>query len=110
MCLLCEIIKSHNITLPQILDMKRSRTYPIIVVGNKTDLEDRREIPRAQVERTVRDAWKIPHIETSAKEDHNVGELFKRVLRMISTFQSQQQIERRKKQSRGSGNSCCVLL
>ena len=96
--------------LNQILDMKNTRNYPIIVVGNKSDREEYREVDRAQVERTARDVWLVPHIHTSAKEDHNVTEMFRKVLRMIKSYQdSQQAVKRKQQQTKGDGG-CCVLL
>ena len=95
--------------LNQILDMKKTRNYPIIVVGNKSDLEDLREVDREQAERTTKDLWLVPHIQTSAKEDYNVTEMFRRVLRMINSYQNKQQAAKRK-QYQKSESGCCVLL
>lgn len=94
--------------LNQILDMKNSRSYPIIVVGNKSDREEYREVDREQVERTARDVWLVQHIQTSAKEDHSVSEMFRRVLRMIKSYQDKQQVAKRKQYESKGG--CCVLL
>jgi len=95
--------------LNQILDMKNERHFPIIVAGNKSDREEHREVDRGHVERTAKDVWLVPHIHTSAKEDLNVGELFRRVLRMIKSYQDKQQAVKRKQYSRKS-SGCCVLL
>ncbi|XP_063679457.1 ras-related protein Rap-2a-like [Bolinopsis microptera] len=95
--------------LNQILDMKNERHFPIIVAGNKSDREEYREVDREHVERTAKDVWLVPHIHTSAKEDLNVGELFRRVLRMIKSYQDKQQAVKRKQYSKKS-SGCCVLL
>ena len=81
----------------------------MIVVGNKVDKEVSRDISKEHVERIARDSWSVPHIQTSAKENFNISEMFARVLRLIKNHHDVAVNERRKRmKSRGRG--CCVLL
>jgi len=48
---------------------------PMILVGNKSDLEHVREIPRGEAEEKAAE-WGIPYVETSAKTKENVDEAF----------------------------------
>ena len=54
----------------------------IMVIGNKTDLKDLREISKAEVEQFAK-SHKIEYIETSAKENVNVREAFYRTARSV---------------------------
>ena len=47
----------------------------LLIVGNKIDLEDSREVDRDEVEEFSRRTG-IPHIETSAFTEVNVNEAF----------------------------------
>lgn len=50
---------------------------PIILVGNKTDLEDERQVTKQMVDEALKDQSRIcKYIETSAKHNVNVAQLF----------------------------------
>ncbi|XP_013416273.1 GTP-binding protein Di-Ras2 isoform X2 [Lingula anatina] len=53
---------------------------PIMLVGNKCD-ESYRELPQAEGQTLAR-AWNCHYMETSAKTNHNVKELFQELLQM----------------------------
>ncbi|KAN0036620.1 hypothetical protein ACTFIV_001922 [Dictyostelium citrinum] len=48
---------------------------PIILVGNKVDLESRRQVSRVEADQLAR-SFRIPYIETSAKTRINIEEAF----------------------------------
>ncbi|KAM9965776.1 hypothetical protein ACTFIR_005950 [Dictyostelium discoideum] len=48
---------------------------PIIIVGNKVDLESRRQVSRIEADRLAR-SLRVPYIETSAKTRINIEEAF----------------------------------
>eukprot|EP00035_Acanthoeca_spectabilis_P021810 m.440348 g.440348 ORF g.440348 m.440348 type:complete len:212 (-) comp18508_c0_seq1:121-756(-) len=48
---------------------------PMILVGNKSDLEHMREIQREEAEARAEE-WGIPYLETSAKTKENVDDVF----------------------------------
>lgn len=54
---------------------------PIMIVGNKLDEDEQREVTKSFGE-TLAQVWKCEFIETSAKSNINVKELFQSLLRM----------------------------
>lgn len=58
----------------QILRVKNDENIPFLLVGNKSDLADKRRVPldacreRAQL-------WQVPYVETSAKTRDNVDKV-----------------------------------
>lgn len=67
----------------QILRVKGGdESIPFILVGNKSDLGDRREVP-LHVARDRSEAWKVPYVETSAKTRENVDKVFFDLMREI---------------------------
>ena len=66
----------------KIKEVKDDETLPFIIVGNKSDLTDQRTVPIEEAQ-ALADDWKVPYIETSAKEDQNVQVAFGSVLRQI---------------------------
>ena len=66
----------------QILRVKGDEQIPFILVGNKSDLTDRREVSvRAAQDRAQ--GWKVPYVETSAKTRENVDKVFFDLMREI---------------------------
>jgi len=52
---------------------------PIILVANKCDLEAQRKVPQSDIESTSNE-WKRPYLNVSAKENHNVKEIFENLI------------------------------
>ena len=82
----------------QILRVKNMDTVPMILVGNKSDMFDEREVS-ANEAKLLAEEWGCPQFETSAKTSSNVDEMFSEIVRQMKT---------RQKES-GSGG-CCVVL
>ena len=59
----------------QILRVKVDSQTPMILVGNKADLEDRRDISQSEAEELSK-SWGVRYIETSAKTTDNVDTVF----------------------------------
>jgi Ras homolog enriched in brain len=55
---------------------------PIVLVGNKTDLHMERVVS-AEEGRRLAEAWKAAFLETSAKQNEAVGDIFTTVLNEI---------------------------
>ncbi|XP_066292901.1 ras-related protein Rap-2a-like [Branchiostoma lanceolatum] len=53
---------------------------PVVVVGNKCDMEDKRQVPKEDAELVVELAWQHVFLESSAKERTNVVNIFKQLL------------------------------
>jgi len=89
----------------QILRVKDADDVPMILVGNKCDLEDERVVGKDQGQNLARN-WNSAFLETSAKSKINVNEIFYDLVR---------QINRRNPEAAGRGkknkkkSTCCVL-
>ena len=55
----------------QILRVKGDDSIPFILVGNKSDLTERRQVGLRQAQDRA-EAWRVPYVETSAKTRENV--------------------------------------
>ncbi|KAJ1198467.1 hypothetical protein NDU88_002308 [Pleurodeles waltl] len=67
----------------QIVRVKRYERVPLILVGNKVDLESEREVLAAEG-RSLAQEWGCPFIETSAKSKTMVDELFAEIVRQMN--------------------------
>lgn len=69
---------------------ERSNDVIIVLVGNKTDLNDKREVTTAQGEEEAKKN-NLMFIETSAKVGHNVKALFKRIAQALPGMEGEGQ-------------------
>ncbi|KAJ2746801.1 GTP-binding protein [Coemansia sp. BCRC 34301] len=71
--------KEYNLTIMdttgQILDMTGTSSVGIVLVGTKCDLVDERQVTTKEAQK-VADEFKCPYMETSAKDNKNIEELF----------------------------------
>jgi len=105
-----DLIELHD----QILREKNNSNVPMILVGNKCDLEDERLISKNQGQ-NLATQFNCPFIETSAKLKINVNEIFYNLIRQIDLIYSEhKQTESVKDQSKSKKLSCkrrcCSLL
>ncbi|EFO20282.1 hypothetical protein LOAG_08202 [Loa loa] len=80
-----EAIRLHKL----ILRVKDRDEFPIILVGNKADLDSDRLISRQEAEELAR-RLRVPYVECSAKHRMNVDESFHNLVRLIRNFQQQE--------------------
>ncbi|KAI1160941.1 ras family-domain-containing protein [Nemania serpens] len=66
----------------EIIRIKDDDTVPIVICGNKADLEEQRAVPRARGF-DVSQRWGAPYYETSARNKTNVDEVFTDLCRQI---------------------------
>ncbi|XP_027147546.1 ras-related protein Rap-2a isoform X3 [Larimichthys crocea] len=66
----------------QIIRVKRYQQVPVVLVGNKVDLEEEREVSPSEGQALAED-WGCPFMETSAKSKTMVDELFAEIVRQI---------------------------
>ncbi|XP_072029383.1 GTP-binding protein Rheb-like [Amphiura filiformis] len=66
----------------KLLDMTGKISVPMVLVGNKTDLHMERVISFEQGKQLA-DSWSAAFIESSAKQNESVVEIFKSVLNLI---------------------------
>ena len=64
--------------LRDLVQQERGEEMPLVVVGNKTDLE--RQIPREEAEATVLCDWENGYVECCAKDNLNVTAVFRALL------------------------------
>jgi Ras-related protein Rap-2C len=81
----------------QIQRVKGQDRIPMILVGNKADLEVQREVP-FQEGASLAIHWGCPYLETSAKSTQNVNELFIEIVREMNSTPI--------RESKG----CCTIL
>jgi len=89
-----------------ILQIKDSSVAPIVIVGNKCDMESQREVP-TDMGRKYADKFGIPFFETSAKNKVYVEEAFMAVLRQILKYSPDKVKKKYKKDHR---RSVCVVM
>ncbi|KAH3727247.1 ras-related protein R-Ras2-like [Dreissena polymorpha] len=77
-----EIYKFHK----QILRVKDRDEFPMIMVGNKSDLDHQRQVPVEEAKKLA-DQLKISHIEASAKMRMNVDQAFYELVRKVRVFE-----------------------
>jgi len=65
----------------QILRVKDSEKVPVVLIGNKNDLETQRQVT-IQQGRDLANSWKAPFFETSAKFRINIDECFHECVRI----------------------------
>jgi len=69
---------------------ERGNDVIIVLVGNKTDLNDKRQVTTEEGERRSKE-YKVMFIETSAKAGHNVKTLFKRIAQALPGMETAQE-------------------
>lgn len=66
----------------QILRVKQDTNIPFILVGNKADLNNSRQVQLATA-KAKSEEWQVPYVETSAKTRENVDKVFYDLMREI---------------------------
>lgn len=66
----------------QILRVKQDTNIPFILVGNKADLSNSRQV-QLNTANNKADEWQVPYVETSAKTRENVDKVFYDLMREI---------------------------
>ena len=91
------LIKSKH---DRILRGKHGVKCPILLVGNKQDLENERQVNYSEA-KEMADKWGIEYIETSAKTNFNCKEVFE----MLA-----QEIVQKKGKNSGKSRTCCNII
>ena len=90
----------------QILRVKVDEQIPIMLVGNKVDLEDQREVRRDEGASLAR-SWGVPYEETSAKTKQNVDKVF---YDLVITVKDRKDAQNGGGQKRRKKKRKCVML
>ncbi|XP_001604213.2 ras-like protein 2 [Nasonia vitripennis] len=97
-----EIFKFHR----QILRVKDRDEFPMLMVGNKADLDHQRAVSVEEAQNLARQL-KIPYIECSAKLRMNVDQAFHELVRIVRKFQLSERPPL--KPNYKKNKKCCVL-
>jgi GTPase KRas protein len=98
-----EIVKLRD----QIVRVKEDvPKVPLVLVGNKCDLEDRRQVTKTEGEDLAR-SWGVPFFEASAKLRINVENCFYQLVREIRYVRNPKQT---KSGEAGKKKGGCMLL
>lgn len=99
----------------QILRVKNDDNIPFLLVGNKADLAERRQVPAQDAEARAQQ-WRVPYVETSAKTRTNVDKAFYDLMKMIQEKKDQSNaVGGSKKQNGAQGGMTkpkrrCIIL
>lgn len=96
--------------LNMVLDAGDNTLIPVILVGNKCDLEEYRQVHSLDVQRLA-DEWKVKYFETSAKNKTNINRIFEELVYLIEA-NNQTNIQNTSNQNERLkySHNCCVLF
>lgn len=92
----------------QIIRVKDKEEFPMILVGNKADLENERQVSTAQGKELGKNL-KIFHLETSAKQRVNVDLAFHELVRIIRKYNKDNLPSSAKHPKKKGGKGCALL-
>ncbi|CAH1400985.1 unnamed protein product [Nezara viridula] len=98
-----EMYKFHK----QILRVKDRDEFPMLMVGNKADLDHQRLVPAEEAQNMSREL-RIPYIECSAKLRMNVDQAFHELVRIVRKYQASER-PLLKPQHNSSRRKCAIL-
>jgi GTPase SAR1 family protein len=106
----------------QIRRIKEDDNVPMVLVGNKSDLEEDRAVPRPRAFKISQDWGNVPYYETSARRRANVDEVFvdlcrqiihkdqRRERQSVRTDREDRRKEHRRHRPHGSRKHVCTIL
>lgn len=94
----------------QIVDVKSSSQVAMVLVGNKCDMEMDREVSKEQADQLATRSWNCSFIETSAKTDTNVRELFVELVRKTNQYMGMTQKTTKNSSRKGIRKFKCEIL
>ena len=90
--------------------VKSDETIPFILVGNKCDLNEKRQVSQSHAQDRA-DSWKVPYVETSAKTRENVDKVFFDLMREIRSRKIDSDATNGGKKTKPGGKKRrCVIL
>lgn len=96
--------------LNMILDVDNNTLIPIILVGNKCDLEEYRQVQSSDAQRLAEE-WRVKYFETSARNKTNINRIFEELIYLIeANNQTNIQNTSNQKERLKYNHNCCVLL
>ena len=108
--------KELNKFREQIIRVKDADQVPMVLVGNKSDMEDKRKVP-AEEGKKLAEKWGCPFFETSAKFRRNVDDAFDALVREVRRFQKMKEAKENggtapaaSGQPAAGGKKGCIIL
>ena len=98
----------------RILQTNEDEYAPIVIAGNKCDLEDERRVSKDELDK-LGEEWGCPAFETSAKTKVNNVRCFHEVVKEIIKYQQKKngdkdKDEKKKKNGKKIDCQCCTIL
>jgi len=91
----------------QILRVKNDENIPFLLVGNKSDLDEKRKVSLAEANARAQQ-WGVPYVETSAKTRDNVDKVFFDLMRKIAAQKAAENSVEKKEDI--ATKRCCEIL
>lgn len=97
--------------LNMVLDVSDDTIIPIILVGNKCDLEEYRQVHSLDAQRLAEE-WKVKYFETSAKNKTNINRIFEELIYLIEANNQNTVIQNtsNQKEHLHYNHNCCTLF
>lgn len=92
----------------QILRVKGDENSPFLLVGNKADLEEKRQVSTEEGDSKAKE-WNVPYVETSAKTRANVDKVFFDLMREIRDRKMEDNVKPGGKGKKGKKKKCVLL-
>ncbi|XP_047432256.1 ras-related protein ralB-B-like [Mugil cephalus] len=92
----------------QILRVKEEDSVPLLLVGNKSDLEERRQVSADEATLKAGE-WGIQYVETSAKTRANVDKVFFDLMREVRKKKMAESKDKNGQSGKKKKKTCCVL-
>lgn len=93
-----------------VLDVDNNTLIPIILVGNKCDLEEYRQVQSSDAQRLAEE-WRVKYFETSAKNKTNINRIFEELVYLIeANNQTNNQNTSNQNEHSHYNHNCCVLF
>ncbi|KAJ2796181.1 hypothetical protein H4R20_005616 [Coemansia guatemalensis] len=93
----------------KILDMSGTETVAMVLVGNKSDLSNERQISKSEAEQVAK-SFACPYIETSAKENLNIDQVFVNSVKIANGARAGGAAESEDGTAQLSDKSSCILM
>ncbi|ESO88032.1 hypothetical protein LOTGIDRAFT_193895 [Lottia gigantea] len=95
----------------QILRVKNDENIPFLLVGNKMDLDAKRQVSSEEASRRAAE-WKVNYVETSAKTRANVDKVFFDLQREIRSrkMEASRQNNGKQRKNKDRSKKKCVIL
>eukprot|EP01126_Amoeba_proteus_P015297 TRINITY_DN16874_c0_g2_i2.p2 TRINITY_DN16874_c0_g2~~TRINITY_DN16874_c0_g2_i2.p2 ORF type:complete len:116 (+),score=12.02 TRINITY_DN16874_c0_g2_i2:491-838(+) len=76
----------HDLTAirNQIIKVKDTEEVPMVLVGNKADLQDKRQVSLSEAQSFAEKGFRGKYFESSAKDNRNISEVFEDLVRQVA--------------------------